>query len=243
MKSFSFRRMAMFCRLQAGELYFRQPWKSAAALALIVVFVTALPLLSGNGSMEEMMAESEDLVKVLITGQIVFLYLDLVSERRAIGRMMIPATYLEKYAALYAGAALAGIIMTVFASVVGGAVYLAAGHFLTPGQDGGMQFLFFRDGGMNMKDFLVLFLVSSAVPWAIPFVRRRKRYRPATVPCTLAAYFLTLFLPGLLAFVGVIPPKAAKVLTSVIVSALTAVNLVWGYAMLKKYESDQRYDD
>ena len=220
MKSFSFRRMAMFCRLQAGELYFRQPWKSAAALALIVVFVTALPLLSGNGSMEEMMAESEDLVKVLITGQIVFLYLDLVSERRAIGRMMIPATYLEKYAALYAGAAL-----------------------LTPGQDGGMQFLFFRDGGMNMKDFLVLFLVSSAVPWAIPFVRRRKRYRPATVPCTLAAYFLTLFLPGLLAFAGVIPPKAAKVLTSVIVSALTAVNLVWGYAMLKKYESDQRYDD
>ena len=126
MKSFSFRRMAMFCRLQAGELYFRQPWKSAAALALIVVFVTALPLLSGNGSMEEMMAESEDLVKVLITGQIVFLYLDLVSERRAIGRMMIPATYLEKYAALYAGAALAGIIMTVFASVVGAVGYTTA---------------------------------------------------------------------------------------------------------------------
>lgn len=42
----------MFCRLQTGELYFSHPWKCAAALTLITLFLTGLPLFSEEGDME-----------------------------------------------------------------------------------------------------------------------------------------------------------------------------------------------
>ena len=235
--------MAMFCRLQTGELYFSHPWKCAAALTLITVFLTGLPLFSEEGDMEGMVSAAEDLVKVFIISQAVFLYLDLVSEGRAIERMMVPATCLEKYAAFYAGTALAGIIITVFASVLGSMVYLAAGHFMDSGQDAGIRLLFFRDGGILLKDILVFCLVVSAMTWAIPFVRRKKEYGTATVAGVLAACFLLLFLPGLLKMAGLIPAGTAKVLTLAIMPAFTVANFLAGYAMLKKYEYDRRCDD
>lgn len=243
MKDFSYRRAAMFCRLQLEETYFNKAWKSAAWIAVTLVFIIALPMLSGRDGIREMMAGSEDLVRLFAAAQIVFLYFDLISEGRAIDRMLVPATCLEKLVALYAGAAFLGIIILGTSVMVGSLMYLAAAHLMLPGQTADIPVFLFSEKSPLWTYILIFGLAPSASLWAIPFVMRKKKYGTAAVCGALAAYLATMILPGMLRLAGVITAEAASIATAAVMGIFCIFNLRWGYVMLLRHESDRNANE
>lgn len=243
MKDFSYRRAAMFCRLQLEETYFNKAWKSAAWVAVTLVFIIALPMLSGRDGIREMMAGSEDLVRLFAATQIVFLYFDLISEGRAIDRMLVPATCLEKFVALYAGAAFLGIIILGTSVMAGSLMYLAAAHLMFPGQTADIPVFLFSEKSPLWTYILIFGLAPSASLWAIPFVMRKKKYGTAAVCGALAAYLAIMILPGMLRLAGVITAEAASIATAAVMGIFCIFNLRWGYVMLLRHESDRNANE
>lgn len=241
MKGFSFRRSAMFCRLQLGEMYLARPWKTAGVLIAIVLFIIVISVLGGNGNIGEMMSATEDLVKLFVIFQAAVLYLDLTSEGGAIDRMTVPATCLEKYVALYAGVLLTSIVILSVSAVLGSAAYSAYGHFLSPGH--GPHILFFGEDSGFWKDILLAGIIFSALVWAFPLFNRRKEYGSAVVLGIFAAYIAVLVLPGILKHEGAMPDGIAKTATLGTMAILGILNLVWGYRMLKTHESGGNGND
>ena len=243
MNNFSFRRMAGFCRLQLCSTYFSSPRKTVPALVFLIIFIAGLSIVAEEGDIAGMMSVTEDLMLVLISFVILDLYRDLTSENNAINRMLVPASPAEKYAALYAGAAITSAVIIFSAAVLGSAIYTAAGHFLYPEQSDSIQLLFFRDGGWGWNNVLTACLLTTGITWFVPFARRNMGRKAWKICAAVILYMAVLFLPGILKAAGAVSAGAARTATICIMAALIVLNVRWGYAMLKNFEFDRKGND
>ena len=235
--------MAGFCRLQLCSTYFSSPRKTVPALVFLIVFITGLSFLADEGNLAGMMTVTEDLIQVLISFVILDLYRDLTSEDNAINRMLVPASPAEKYVALYAGAAITSAVILISATVLGSAIYTAAGHFFYPDQTDGIQLLFFRTGGWGWNDVLTACLLASGITWFAPFFRRNMGHKAWKICAAAIIYMAVLFLPGILKATGAVPAGAARAATICILVTLIVLNVRWGYLMLKNFEFDRKGND
>lgn len=243
MNNFSFRRMAGFCRLQLCSTYFSSPRKTVPALVFLIIFIAGLSIVAEEGDIAGMMSVTEDLMLVLISFVILDLYRDMTSENNAINRMLVPASLMEKYTAMYAGAAITSAVIIFSAAVLGSAIFTAAGHFLYPEQSDSIQLLFFRNGGWGWNNVLTACLLTTGITWFVPFARRNMGRKAWKICAAVILYMAVLFLPGILKAAGAVPAGAARTATICIMAALIALNVRWGYAMLKNFEFDRKGND
>ena len=243
MEKFSFRRMWQFCRLQLCSTYFSRPWTAVWYLAVITGFCTLLPAITGDGSLSGMMSDTERLIQVLVTFMIVTLYQDLTSGGNAIDKMMVPASLSEKYVSLFAGTAIAVTATVLGASVIGSALYCAIGKIFHPDQYDGLTVLFFRNGMENWREILITCMMITALAWIIPLIKHKKKYRAWKIWAILLSYAAVLFLPGILKEAGLIHGTVARIASVAVMSVLTVMNVVAGYDMLAKFESDINGND
>ena len=243
MTGFSFGRMAGFCRLQLCSTYFLSPRKTVPALVFLIIFIAGLSIVAEEGDIAGMMSVTEDLMLVLISFVILDLYRDMTSENNAINRMLVPASLMEKYAAMYAGTAITSAVIIISAAVLGSAIYTAAGHFFYPDQTDGIQLLFFRTGGWGWNDVLTACLLASGITWFAPFFRRNMGHKAWKICAAAIIYMAVLFLPGILKATGAVSAGTARAATICILVTLIVLNVRWGYLMLKNFEFDRKGND
>lgn len=243
MEKFSFRRMWQFCRLQLCSTYFSRPWTAVWYLAVITGFCTLLPAITGDGSLSGMMSDTERLIQVLVTFMIVTLYQDLTSGGNAIGKMMVPARLSEKYVSLFTGTAISVAVAVLVSAVFGSALYYVTGKIFYPDQYDGLTVLFFRNGMENWREILITCMMITALAWIIPLIKHKKKYRAWKIWAILLSYAAVLFLPGILKEAGLIHGTAARIASVAVMSVLTVMNVVAGYDMLAKFESDINGND
>lgn len=231
MKGFSFRRMLLFSRLQIGEIYLKDIAKTLRVVTIIVISIPLLAMLFTGGDFAESVDLCENILLAFISVQILAFCSDLTSRR-----MLIPASMMEKYVSMYFSSIVTGIFFLVFSFIVGSAVFTAVSYIKSL-EDGGLTFLYFREGNNAAILVYPLFIAIMAL-WLNLFRSVRKKLGKAVAG--ILGFAALVFVPILLEDSGAISEKAATILSIVSLSILVVVSIVWGYRLLATYEQDSK---
>lgn len=231
MKTFSFRRMLLFSRLQLCEIY----GKNAKRIFSISLWMTAalcvLALLLNGGRPGDSAGAAESITFITAAVFSMGFYADLVGLR-----LMVPASAAEKFGAFFLNLLVVMIISVAMAATAGSAIISIVSLF-SDSPDSGPVILFFRKG------FDWHALVNLLIVPLFTFGAVRKKFGTGVFWSVLAGYFILLFIPGILRQAGILERETARILSACITTVLVIVSLIWSYRLLKKAELDSRDND
>lgn len=235
MKTFSFRRMLLFSRLQLCEIYGKNAKKIFSISLWMTAALCVLALLLNGGRPGDSAGAAESMTFVAAVVFSMGFYADLVGLR-----LMIPASTAEKFGALYLNILVVMIISVAMAATAGSALISIVSLF-SDSPDNGPVILFFRKG----FDWhaLVNLLIVPLFTWLTMFGAVRKRFRTGVFWSVLAGCFILLFIPGILRQAGILERETARILSACITTVLVIVSLLWSYRLLLKAELDSRDND
>lgn len=214
MNGFSFRRMFLFCRLQLCETYGGGILKNLGICLLTALGIVILAM-GINGWVPEESIQSTEIVSVvavLMQGGI--LTATLLNER-----MMVPASILEKFVAVFAGTLLVGIIFLAVMTVIGSAIFT-----LLAGQDGERPLIIFFREGFNVK----IYLISSIVFIILTNLQMLQRKRYIILLIALASIVAIIFLLDWI--------NLGKGFNTAVFTIILICSIIWSYRLLKEYE-------
>ena len=135
MKTFSFRRMMLFCRLQMVEMYGRNIRRTLRVAAAAVLVICLFSLIFGEEG--ESVSVAERMMAVCSFVASVGFFSDLVAYR-----MMVPASPAEKYVSVFVNSMLLSVMFLALSVLVGSAFFTLLSFFSEPS----LTLLYFREG-------------------------------------------------------------------------------------------------
>lgn len=233
MKTFSFTRMLLFCRLQFVEIYGKHPKRVLSIAFCTIIAISLLALLINGGRLGESVEAAEHMTYIIAAVLSVILYSDLVCNR-----LLVPASTAEKFAAFYINTLLVIIISVILATAVGSAFFSIVSMF-SDDADNGAVILFFRKGQSGLP---TIFIVPVFI-WLTQFATAKKRYGNVAFWSVIAGYTILMLLPVLLQKTNMIEENTADVLSACIGGLMLTGSVVWSYILLKKTELDSLDND
>lgn len=235
MKTFSFRRMLLFSRLQLCEIYGRNTKKIFSISLWMTATLCVLALLINGGRPGDSAGTTEEMTFVTAVVFSMLFYADLVGQR-----LMVPASAAEKFGAFFLNSLVVMIIAVAMTATAGSAIISIVSLF-SDSPDSGPVILFFRKG----FDWhaLVNLLIVPLFTWLTMFGAVRKKFGTGVFWSVLAGYFILLFIPGILRQAGILERETARILSACITTVLVIVSLIWSYRLLKKAELNSRDND
>lgn len=225
MKTFSLKRMMQLCRLQINEIYGTNKIKTLTLAICLIIAISLFAVILNPGDISESVESAEKMLIFIPVAQITLLYADMASSK-----LVIPASTLEKYMAVYAE--------TLFVIVVFIALAIPTASAIM-GQDNGLITVFLRKDIIASHGALAysLFMVT----WFCMFAISRKRYSNLTFWGIIIGMCIMFLLP--LAIADYIEETAARIIAIVVAVAMAVVCFVWGYRLLKNFEMDTKEND
>lgn len=140
MKTFSFRRMLLFSRLQLCEIYGRNTKKIFSISLWMTAALCVLALLINGGRPGDSAGTTEEMTFVTAVVFSMLFYADLVGQR-----LMVPASAAEKFGAFFLNSLVVMIIAVAMTATAGSAIISIVSLF-SDSPDSGPVILFFRKG-------------------------------------------------------------------------------------------------
>lgn len=232
MKTFSLKRMMQLCRLQINEIYGTNKIKTLTLAICLIIAISLFAVILNPGDISESVESAEKMLIFIPVAQITLLYADMASSK-----LVIPASTLEKYVAVYAETLFVIVVFIALAILTASAFFTAASAIM--GQDNGLITVFLRKDIIASHGALAysLFMVT----WFCMFAISRKRYSKLTFWGIIIGMCIMFLLP--LAIADYIEETAARIIAIVVAVAMAVVCFVWGYRLLKNFEMDTKEND
>lgn len=235
MKEFSARRMLLFTRLQIGELYGLNIWRTFLMAFSSVLIICLLSLLFED-DLADSMSFAEKPLLVIAMMQVSALFSDLLT-----CRMTVPASPLEKYVSLYVGSIALAVPYLVFSAVWGSAIFAIVS--LVTGDSEGLRLLFF--GGRHDWE-QVLSMIALAfylLPLVLVFSISQKVFgRRAFVGLVLVVVFV-LMTPIVLGAMELVDEKTSGMLLIAMLVVAAVIFIIYAYRIFLKYQMDSRENE
>ena len=232
MKTFSLKRMMQLCRLQINEIYGTNKIKTLTLAICLIIAISLFAVILNPGNISESVESAEKMLILIPVAQITLLYADMASSK-----LVIPASTLEKYMAVYAETLFVIVVFIALSIPTASAFFTAASAIM--GQDDGLIAVFLRKDIIASHGALAysLFMVT----WFCMFAISRKRYSNLTFWSIIIGMCIMFLLP--LAIADYIEETAARITAIVVAAAMAVVCFVWGYRLLKNFEMDTKEND
>ena len=155
MKTFSFRRMMLFSRLQMVEMYGRNIGRTLRVASAAVLVICLFSLVFGEEGESVSVAERMMAVCSLIAS--VGFFSDLVAYR-----MMVPASAAEKYVSAFVSSLLLSVMFLALSVPVGSAFFTLLSFFNEPS----LTLLYFREG-FDASGIVVALFMLPLIIWVL----------------------------------------------------------------------------
>ena len=232
MKTFSFRRMKLFCRLQMVEMYGRNIRRTLRVAAAAVLVICLFSLIFGE---EESVSVAERMMVVCSFVASVAFFSDLVAYR-----MMVPASQAEKYVSVFVSSLLLSVMFLTLSVLVGSAFFTLLSLFNEPS----LTLLYFREGCDASGLVGALFMLPLII-WILLYSRSasKRRYSKLVFFGQLAGLVCFLLLPTVLRALGIIDRPSARIVTVCVSLLLVLIFMLQSYRLFRKLEMDVREND
>lgn len=231
MKTFSFRRMKLFCRLQMVEMYGRNIGRTLRVGAAVLV-ICLFSLIFGE---EESVSMAERMMVVCSFVASVAFFSDLVAYR-----MMVPASQAEKYVSVFVSSLLLSVMFLTLSVLVGSAFFTLLSLFNEPS----LMLLYFREGCDASGLVGALFMLPLII-WILLYSRSasKRRYSKLVFFGQLAGLVCFLLLPTVLRALGIIDRPSARIVTVCVSLLLVLIFMLQSYRLFRKLEMDVKEND
>ena len=232
MKTFSFRRMKLFCRLQMVEMYGRNIGRTLRVGAAAVLVICLFSLIFGE---EESVSVAERMMVVCSFVASVAFFSDLVAYR-----MMVPASPAEKYVSVFVSSLLLSVMFLTLSVLVGSAFFTLLSLFNEPS----LTLLYFRKGCDASGLVGALFMLPLII-WILLYSRSasKRRYSKLVFFGQLAGLVCFLLLPTVLRALGIIDRPSARIVTVCVSLLLVLIFMLQSYRLFRKLEMDVKEND
>ena len=232
MKTFSFRRMKLFCRLQMVEMYGRNIGRTLRVGAAAVLVICLFSLIFGE---EESVSVAERMMVVCSFVASVAFFSDLVAYR-----MMVPASQAEKYVSIFVSSLLLSVMFLTLSVLVGSAFFTLLSLFNEPS----LTLLYFREGCDTSGLVGALFMLPLII-WILLYSRSasKRRYSKLVFFGQLAGLVCFLLLPTVLRALGIIDRPSARIVTVCVSLLLVLIFMLQSYRLFRKLEMDVKEND
>lgn len=232
MKTFSFRRMKLFCRLQMVEMYGRNIRRTLRVAAAAVLVICLFSLIFGE---EESVSVAERMMVVCSFVASVAFFSDLVAYR-----MMVPASQAEKYVSVFVSSLLLSVMFLTLSVLVGSAFFTLLSLFNEPS----LTLLYFREGCDASGLVGALFMLPLII-WILLYSRSasKRRYSKLVFFGQLAGLVCFLLLPTVLRALGIIDRPSARIVTVCVSLLLVLIFMLQSYRLFRKLEMDVKEND
>lgn len=232
MKTFSFRRMKLFCRLQMVEMYGRNIGRTLRVGAAAVLVICLFSLIFGE---EESVSVAERMMVVCSFVASVAFFSDLVAYR-----MMVPASQAEKYVSVFVSSLLLSVMFLTLSVLVGSAFFTLLSLFNEPS----LTLLYFREGYDASGLVGALFMLPLII-WILLYSRSasKRRYSKLVFFGQLAGLVCFLLLPTVLRALGIIDRPSARIVTVCVSLLLVLIFMLQSYRLFRKLEMDVKEND
>ena len=232
MKTFSFRRMKLFCRLQMVEMYGRNIGRTLRVGAAAVLVICLFSLIFGE---EESVSVAERMMVVCSFVASVAFFSDLVAYR-----MMVPASQAEKYVSVFVSSLLLSVMFLTLSVLVGSAFFTLLSLFNEPS----LTLLYFREGWDASGLVGALFMLPLII-WILLYSRSasKRRYSKLVFFGQLAGLVCFLLLPTVLRALGIIDRPSARIVTVCVSLLLVLIFMLQSYRLFRKLEMDVKEND
>ena len=232
MKTFSFRRMKLFCRLQMVEMYGRNIGRTLRVGAAAVLVICLFSLIFGE---EESVSVAERMMVVCSFVASVAFFSDLVAYR-----MMVPASQAEKYVSVFVSSLLLSVMFLTLSVLVGSAFFTLLSLFNEPS----LTLLYFREGCDASGLVGALFMLPLII-WVLLYSRNasKRRYSKLVFFGQLAGLVCFLLLPTVLRALGIIDRPSARIVTVCVSLLLVLIFMLQSYRLFRKLEMDVKEND
>ena len=232
MKTFSFRRMKLFCRLQMVEMYGRNIGRTLRVGAAAVLVICLFSLIFGE---EESVSVAERMMVVCSFVASVAFFSDLVAYR-----MMVPASQAEKYVSVFVSSLLLSVMFLTLSVLVGSAFFTLLSLFNEPS----LTLLYFREGYDASGLVGALFMLPLII-WILLYFRSasKRRYSKLVFFGQLAGLVSFLLLPTVLRALGIIDRPSARIVTVCVSLLLVLIFMLQSYRLFRKLEMDVKEND
>ena len=232
MKTFSFRRMMLFCRLQMVEMYGRNIGRTLRVGAAAVLVICLFSLIFGE---EESVSVAERMMVVCSFVASVAFFSDLVAYR-----MMVPASQAEKYVSVFVSSLLLSVMFLTLSVLVGSAFFTLLSLFNEPS----LTLLYFREGCDASGLVGALFMLPLII-WILLYSRSasKRRYSKLVFFGQLAGLVCFLLLPTVLRALGIIDRPSARIVTVCVSLLLVLIFMLQSYRLFRKLEMDVKEND
>lgn len=232
MKTFSFRRMKLFCRLQMVEMYGRNIGRTLRVGAAAVLVICLFSLIFGE---EESVSVAERMMVVCSFVASVAFFSDLVAYR-----MMVPASQAEKYVSVFVSSLLLSVMFLTLSVLVGSAFFTLLSLFNEPS----LTLLYFREGCDASGLVGALFMLPLII-WILLYSRSasKRRYSKLVFFGQLAGLVCFLLLPTVLRALGIIDRPSARIVTVCVSLLLVLIFMLQSYRLFRKLEMDVKEND
>ena len=232
MKTFSFRRMKLFCRLQMVEMYGRNIGRTLRVGAAAVLVICLFSLIFGE---EESVSVAERMMVVCSFVASVAFFSDLVAYR-----MMVPASQAEKYVSVFVSSLLLSVMFLTLSVLVGSAFFTLLSLFNEPS----LTLLYFREGYDASGLVGALFMLPLII-WILLYFRSasKRRYSKLVFFGQLAGLVCFLLLPTVLRALGIIDRPSARIVTVCVSLLLVLIFMLQSYRLFRKLEMDVKEND
>ena len=232
MKTFSFRRMKLFCRLQMVEMYGRNIGRTLRVGAAAVLVICLFSLIFGE---EESVSVTERMMVVCSFVASMAFFSDLVAYR-----MMVPASQAEKYVSVFVSSLLLSVMFLTLSVLVGSAFFTLLSLFNEPS----LTLLYFREGCDASGLVSALFMLPLII-WILLYFRSasKRRYSKLVFFGQLAGLVCFLLLPTVLRALGIIDRPSARIVTVCVSLLLVLIFMLQSYRLFRKLEMDVKEND
>ena len=231
MKTFSFRRMMLFCRLQMVEMYGRNIGRTLRVGAAAVLVICLFSLIFG----EEGESVAERMMVVCSFVASVAFFSDLVAYR-----MMVPASPAEKYVSVFVSSLLLSVMFLALSVLVGSAFFTLLSFFGEPS----LTLLYFREG-YDASGLVGAMFMLPLIIWVLLYSRSasKRRHSKLVFFGQLAGLVCFLLFPTVLRALGIIDRPSARIVTACVSLSLMLIFIVQSYRLFRRLEMDVREND
>ena len=233
MKTFSFRRMMLFCRLQIVAMYGRNIRRTLRVAAAAVLVICLFSLIFGEEGESVSVAERTMVVCSFIAS--VGFFSDLVAYR-----MMVPASPAEKYVSVFVNSLLLSVMFLALSVLVGSAFFTLLSFFSEPS----LTLLYFREGYDASGLVGALFMLPLII-WILLYFRSRSKLRHPKLVFfgQLAGLVCFMLFPTVLRALGIMDKASARIATACVSLLLVLFFMIQSYRLFRKLEMDVKEND
>lgn len=233
MKTFSFRRMMLFSRLQMVEMFGRNIGRSLRVGSSAILVICLFSLIFGEEGESVSVAERMMVVCSFVAS--VAFFSDLVAYR-----MMVPASQAEKYVSVFVSSLLLSVMFLALSLLVGSAFFTLLSFFNEPS----LTLLYFREGN-DASGFVSALFMLPLIIWILLYSQSAsKRRHPKLVFFgQLAGLVCFMLFPTVLRALGIIDSPSARIVTACVSLLLVLIFMVQSYRLFRQLEMEVKEND